>query len=104
MEKRRYALLAFGCQMNLHDAERISGVLQEAGWRADAVILLTCCVRESAERRLYGRLSSLKTMKESRPLTIAVGGCLAQKEGVGLLRRAPTSSSAHTSTRRSTSF
>lgn len=95
MEKRRYALLAFGCQMNLHDAERISGVLQEAGWResdveeADAVILLTCCVRESAERRLYGRLSSLKTMKESRPLTIAVGGCLAQKEGVGLLRRAP---------------
>ncbi|MBC7247785.1 MAG: tRNA (N6-isopentenyl adenosine(37)-C2)-methylthiotransferase MiaB [Actinobacteria bacterium] len=92
---RRYALLTFGCQMNIHDGERISGALEAAGWReasledADAVILLTCCVRASAERRLMGRLASLKPLKEGRGVTIAVGGCLAQKEGVRLLQRAP---------------
>ncbi len=95
MAGRKYALLVFGCQMNLHDAERIRGVLEAAGWReadveeAEAVLLLTCCVRESAERRLYGRLSALKPMKQARPMTIAVGGCLAQKEGMELMRRAP---------------
>jgi len=92
---KRYALLTFGCQMNIHDGERISGVLEAAGWRessledADAVILLTCCVRASAERRFLGRLASLKPLKEGRGVTIAVGGCLAQKEGVRLLQTAP---------------
>lgn len=94
--ERSYRLLVFGCQMNLHDAERISGALEEAGWReapseedADAVILLTCCVRESAEQRLYGRLSALKRLKDGGRVTIAVGGCLAQQEGAELLARAP---------------
>jgi tRNA-2-methylthio-N6-dimethylallyladenosine synthase len=93
--RNRYALLTFGCQMNLHDAERIRGVLETAGWEesdleeAEAVILLTCCVRESAEQRLYGRLTSLKPLKESKGLILAVGGCLAQKEGLGLIQRAP---------------
>jgi len=93
---KKYALITFGCQMNLHDAERISGILEGDGWApsageedADAVILLTCCVRESAEQRLYGRLSSLKSLKERRPVIIAVGGCLAQKEGSRLMQRAP---------------
>lgn len=92
---KRYALMIFGCQMNIHDGERIGGVLEAAGWResspeeADAIILLTCCVRASAERRLYGRLASLKTLREARQVTIAVGGCLAQKEGMRLLQRAP---------------
>lgn len=94
MEKK-YAVVTFGCQMNVHDSERIRGSLDAAGWRecalqdADAIILLTCCVRGSAERRFYGRLSSLKPLKEKREVTIAVGGCLAQKEGVRLLERAP---------------
>ncbi|MFW6113367.1 MAG: tRNA (N6-isopentenyl adenosine(37)-C2)-methylthiotransferase MiaB [Actinomycetota bacterium] len=94
--KRKYALITFGCQMNRHDAERISGILTTRGWEktpreeeADALILLTCCVRESAEQRLYGRLSSLKPLKARKGAIIAVGGCLAQKEGSRLLDRAP---------------
>lgn len=93
--EKSYALLTFGCQMNLHDAERVAGVLQAAGWReadpreARAVILLTCCVRESAEERVYGRLASLRSLKEEKGTLIAVGGCLAQKEGDRLLERAP---------------
>ncbi len=93
--KNRYAMLVFGCQMNIHDAERIGGVLCNAGWsessleEADAIILLTCCVRASAEERLYGRLSSLKPLKQKREVIIAVGGCLAQKEGLGFLQRLP---------------
>lgn len=93
--ERTFALITFGCQMNLHDAERIDGILHASGWRqvspeeADAVILLTCCVRESAEERLYGRLSSLRPLKKERGALIAVGGCLAQKEGKVLLEKAP---------------
>lgn len=95
MEGKSFALLTFGCQMNVHDAERIAGILLEAGWRevqpeeAEAVILLTCCVRESAEERLYGRLASLRPWKEERGILVAVGGCLAQKEGRRLMERAP---------------
>ncbi|MBC7230126.1 MAG: tRNA (N6-isopentenyl adenosine(37)-C2)-methylthiotransferase MiaB [Actinobacteria bacterium] len=93
--ERRYALLTFGCQMNIHDSERIAGLLEREGWReaepeeADAIILVTCCVRESAERRLYGRLSALRPLKERNGALIAVGGCLAQKEGEMLRRKAP---------------
>jgi tRNA-2-methylthio-N6-dimethylallyladenosine synthase len=92
---KKYALTTFGCQMNIHDAERIRGALDADGWDecgledADAVIFMTCCVRESAEQRLYGRLSAVKPLKEERGITIAVGGCLAQKEGLRLLERAP---------------
>ncbi len=81
--------------MNIHDAERLRGLLHVDGWReseadeADVVIFLTCCVRESAEQRFYGRLSSLKPLKEERGTLIAVGGCLAQKEGVRLREKAP---------------
>ena len=81
--------------MNLHDAEHICGSLEAEGWKeseleeADAVILLTCCVRESAEQRFYGRLSALKSLKKNGDVTIAVGGCLAQKEGLRLMERAP---------------
>lgn len=91
----KFALRVFGCQMNLHDGERVAGLLKESGWveappeEADAVILLTCCVRQSAEERLFGYLSSLKTLKERRGALIAVGGCLAQKEGLAILERAP---------------
>ncbi len=82
--------------MNIHDSEQIAAALERAGWsrteredEADAIILLTCCVRQSAEQRLYGRLASLKSLKGGRPVTIAVGGCLAQKEGGRMLAEMP---------------
>ncbi len=82
--------------MNRHDADRIAGALEGEGWlcaeseeEADCIILLTCCVRESAERRLYGRLASMKSLKERRPISIAVGGCIAQKEGERMLVDVP---------------
>ena len=87
----------FGCQMNVHDSERLAGVLVAAGMRpspdlesADVVVLNTCCIRENADNRFYGHLGNLKTLRERRPsLQIAVGGCLAQMEGERLLERAP---------------
>jgi tRNA-2-methylthio-N6-dimethylallyladenosine synthase len=93
--ERKYALMTFGCQMNIHDEERIRGSLDADGWsecrleEASAVVLLTCCVRESAEERFYGRLSALKPIKQERGLIVAVGGCIAQKEGVDLIAKAP---------------
>jgi len=93
---KKYSLITFGCQMNQHDAERISGVLEACGWEqsamledSDAVIILTCCVRESAEQRLYGRLAALKSLKGQKSVLIAVGGCLAQKEGERIFETAP---------------
>ncbi|MEJ5186923.1 MAG: MiaB/RimO family radical SAM methylthiotransferase, partial [Candidatus Geothermincolales bacterium] len=92
---RRYHLITYGCQMNRHDAERVAGLLETRGWRpaqepegADAVIFITCCVRQSAEDRFYGRLSSLKRIKRPHQV-MAVGGCVAQKEGEKLLERFP---------------
>ena len=92
---RTYYLVTYGCQMNRHDSERVAGILESRGWRlaldpgeADALVFITCCVRQSAEDRFYGRLSSLGGSK--RPLQIvAVGGCVAQKEGERLLERFP---------------
>jgi len=96
MEKRFY-LRTFGCQMNRHDSERVAGILSRAGWgetrvagEADAIIFMTCCVREGAENRVYGHLGDLKTLKRENPdLVIAIGGCMAQKEGERLLQRVP---------------
>jgi tRNA-2-methylthio-N6-dimethylallyladenosine synthase len=93
---RSFHLVTYGCQMNIHDGERVSGVLQAAGWSvapdpgaADAVILMTCCVRGSAEDRFWGNLQSMRSLKRGgRPL-IAVGGCVAQNEGVEVFTRAP---------------
>ncbi len=83
--------------MNVHDSERLAGVLVAAGMQpsvdlesADVVVLNTCCIRENADNRFYGHLGNLKTLRERRPhLQIAVGGCLAQMEGERLLERAP---------------
>ncbi len=93
---RSFHLVTYGCQMNLHDGERVAGALLSSGWKeaadpgdADAAVLLTCCVRGSAENRFWGNLHSLKALKRrGRPL-IAVGGCLAQREGAEVFRRAP---------------
>jgi tRNA-2-methylthio-N6-dimethylallyladenosine synthase len=88
---KTYEVRTYGCQMNVHDSERLSGLLEEAGYvrapedagegNADVVVFNTCAVRENADNRLYGNLGRLAPMKASRPgMQIAVGGCLAQKD------------------------
>jgi len=91
-----YEVRTYGCQMNVHDSERISGLLEDAGYlRAeesdpDLVVFNTCAVRENADNKLYGNLGMLLRKKESQPdLMIAVGGCLAQKDQDTIIKRAP---------------
>src|SRR5262245_59679572 len=94
---RTYEVRTFGCQMNMHDSERLSGLLENAGYveasdddLADLVVFNTCAVRENADNRLYGNLGHLASKKAKRPgMQIAVGGCLAQKDRGEILRRAP---------------
>lgn len=94
---RRYQVRTYGCQMNVHDSERISGLLEEAGYipadsddDADLVVFNTCAIRENADNKLYGNLSHLAPVKAARPgMQIAVGGCLAQKDKDAVLGRAP---------------
>jgi tRNA-2-methylthio-N6-dimethylallyladenosine synthase len=95
--ERRYLLRTFGCQMNEHDSERIAGLLTADGYvptteaeQADVVIFNTCAIRENADNRLYGNLGHLRPLKERNPrMRIVVAGCLAQKDGAGILERAP---------------
>ncbi|MQA81262.1 MAG: tRNA (N6-isopentenyl adenosine(37)-C2)-methylthiotransferase MiaB [Streptosporangiales bacterium] len=94
---RTYEVRTFGCQMNVHDSERLTGLLEESGYVraageavADVVVFNTCAVRENADNRLYGNLGQLYPVKRSRPgMQIAVGGCLAQKDRGEIVRRAP---------------
>ena len=94
---RSYQVRTYGCQMNVHDSERISGLLEDAGYvrasddgDADLVVFNTCAVRENADNKLYGNLSHLAPVKASRPgMQIAVGGCLAQKDRGTVLEKAP---------------
>ena len=95
---RTYEVRTFGCQMNVHDSERMAGLLEAAGYvraeegadSADVVVFNTCAVRENADNRLYGNLGQLAPKKKLRPgMQIAVGGCLAQKDREAIVRRAP---------------
>ena len=94
---RTYEVRTFGCQMNVHDSERLSGMLETAGLTkhegdgsADVIVFNTCAVRENADNKLYGNLGQLRAVKLVKPdLQIAVGGCLAQKDQGEILRRAP---------------
>lgn len=100
---RTYHVITYGCQMNVHDSERIAGVLESAGMvraepdpdagmgaGADVVVFNTCAVRENADNRLYGNLGHMASVKESHPgMQIAVGGCMAQKDQAQIVRRAP---------------
>ena len=94
---RTYQIRTYGCQMNVHDSERLAGLLEEAGYRRsggdvlpDVVVFNTCAVRENADNRLYGSLGNLLPAKKARPgMQIAVGGCLAQKDKDAILTRAP---------------
>ncbi|MDO4242697.1 MAG: tRNA (N6-isopentenyl adenosine(37)-C2)-methylthiotransferase MiaB [Actinomyces sp.] len=106
---RTYHVRTLGCQMNVHDSERMAGLLESAGYRraqdvpeaaaratragdggADVVIVNTCSVRENAATRLFGNLGQLAAVKRERPgMQIAVAGCLAQQMGQGIVERAP---------------
>jgi tRNA-2-methylthio-N6-dimethylallyladenosine synthase len=97
---RTYDVRTFGCQMNVHDSERLAGLLEAAGYEAlpegadgdsaDVIVFNTCAVRENADNKLYGNLGHLAPEKKRRPgLQIAVGGCLAQKDRGEIVRRAP---------------
>jgi tRNA-2-methylthio-N6-dimethylallyladenosine synthase len=94
---RRYLIRTFGCQMNEHDSERISGLLESDGYartseamEAEVVVLNTCAVRENADNRLYGSLGHLKPIKDRNPrMRIVVAGCLAQKDQGLIQEKAP---------------
>ena len=95
--RRTYQVRTYGCQMNVHDSERLSGLLEDAGYDrvedgdvADVVVFNTCAVRENADNKLYGNLGHLAAVKAKRQgMQIAVGGCLAQKDRSEITRRAP---------------
>jgi tRNA-2-methylthio-N6-dimethylallyladenosine synthase len=93
---RTFEVRTFGCQMNKHDSERIAGMLRERGLVrapegdvADVIVFNTCCVRENADERLYGQVSSLSGVRRDRGTLIAVGGCIGQRDGANLLRTLP---------------
>jgi len=94
---RTYDVRTYGCQMNVHDSERIAGLMEDAGYvraaeadAADVVVFNTCAVRENADNRLYGNLGHLRPAKLRNPdMQIAVGGCLAQKDRGDIVKRAP---------------
>jgi tRNA-2-methylthio-N6-dimethylallyladenosine synthase len=94
---RTYEVRTMGCQMNVHDSERLSGSLEAAGYipaiagsEADVVVLNTCAVRENAGNKLYGTLGHLASIKrEHEGMQIAVGGCLAQKDKHDIVAKAP---------------
>lgn len=93
---RTYEVRTFGCQMNVHDSERLSGSLEAAGYvpasgaEADVVVINTCAVRENADNKLYGNLGHLASVKRRHEgMQIAVGGCLAQKDKSVILEKAP---------------
>ena len=97
MSTRTYQVRTFGCQMNVHDSERLAGLLEDAGYAPatgdgvpDVIVLNTCAVRENADNKLYGNLGHLRPAKLANPgLQIAVGGCLAQKDRSEIVSRAP---------------
>jgi tRNA-2-methylthio-N6-dimethylallyladenosine synthase len=92
---KKYLIETFGCQMNVHDSERMAGLLDSAGYEsttedgdADVIVINTCSVREHAEEKLYTRLGQLRVLQEAtgRNPVVAVTGCVAQQEGGALLR------------------
>ena len=96
-EGRTYEIRTYGCQMNVHDSERVAGLLEDAGYERapdgstpDLVVFNTCAVRENAADRLYGNLGHLLPAKKAHQgMQIAVGGCLAQMERQKITDRAP---------------
>ena len=94
---RTYEVRTFGCQMNVHDSERLSGSLESAGYvpadagaEADVIVINTCAVRDNAAGKLYGTLGHLKSRKDKHEgMQIAVGGCMAQMDKDAVQQKAP---------------
>ncbi len=95
---RKYLIETFGCQMNVHDSERMAGLLEQAGYEAttdaadaDLVVINTCSVRDRAEQQLYTRLGELRELaaEYGHDPIVAVAGCVAQQEGAAILKRSP---------------
>lgn len=94
-----YKIITFGCQMNVHESEKIAGIFQSKGYRptndendADIIVFNTCCIRQNAENTAKGNIGALKALKKrKRSLIIAVGGCMTQQDGAGedLLNKFP---------------
>jgi len=91
---KKYYIDTFGCQMNVHDSERLGGLLDQAGYEAtsqpedaDLIVINTCSVRERAEERLYTELGMLPVGPSGQKPIVAVTGCVAQQEGEALLKR-----------------
>jgi tRNA-2-methylthio-N6-dimethylallyladenosine synthase len=92
-----YHNLTYGCQMNENDSERLAGQLEQVGYtytdkleEADLIIINTCCVRESAEKKIYGKIGELKRLKAIKPnLIIGIVGCMAQKDREKIIKKAP---------------
>lgn len=97
MEKQKYLTVTMGCQMNVRDTEIMEQMLREMNYEAtqeqeeaDLILFNTCCIRETAENKAYGRISSLKKLKEEKPnLIIVVAGCMAQKDQDAVRKRVP---------------
>jgi len=85
---KKYSIITYGCQMNLHESEKIAGILTSLGYsstddhnQADIIVFNTCCIRENAEDRAEGNIGALKQLKKKKDLIIAVGGCMTQQKG-----------------------
>ncbi len=86
---KRYKIITYGCQMNVHESEKMAGVLRRLGYeettdeeQADIILFNTCCIRENAENHAFGNIGALKKLKKKKPsLIIAVGGCMTQEKG-----------------------
>ena len=85
----KYYILTMGCQLNENDSEKLCGMMEQMGYlqteqyqEADLVLFNTCCVRENAEDRLFGKLGELKKVKEKRGTIIAIGGCMMQEKHI----------------------
>ena len=85
----KYSILTMGCQLNENDSEKLSGMIEEMGYtrtenieEADLIVFNTCCVRENAEDKLFGKLGEVKKIKEKRGTIIAIGGCMMQEEHI----------------------
>lgn len=95
--QKTYYIFNYGCQMNASDTEHYAGQLEELGYMpaedfhaADVIIVNTCCVRESAEKKIAGKIGELKNVKTKNPeVVICVAGCMAQKDGEKLLKKHP---------------
>jgi len=93
---KRYYIETFGCQMNVHDSEKMAGILKSKGYAetdsardADIVIFNTCSIRQKAEQKFFSELGRIKSLKKRKPdLKIAVAGCIAQQEGIKIIERA----------------